>query len=593
VPDRSEGDVSFACAAALVDGLIAGGLAGVCISPGSRSTPVTLAFARHPRSEVFVHLDERSSSFFGLGLAKVTGRPAAVVTTSGTAVANLYPAVVEAAMSKTPLIVLTADRPDELRGTGANQTIDQIRMFGPYPRWFVDASPPAPGNEDAWAELARQALAEALGDDGAPGPVHLNLPFREPLVPGIDARGWSAPPTMGGGVGGGSPADPEARRFPPEGAEVPRIRATTDPGTMSALADAIQRTERGLVLVGGLPACMSEGDLAAIGDLAAATGWPALTEPLSGLRARLGLGMAAGQHLLTADGFVDRDPPEAVLQIGAPPTTRAALALAAATPELVVVATDPAGSDPSRSASLSVPGDPAAVARVLIGRLRARGRTSWAMHWGRAAERAWVAVQEFLAACPDPLEARVARDVSAAIPDGGVLFAGSSTPIRDLDAFMAPRRGLTVVGNRGASGIDGSVSTALGVAENRRPTFALIGDLALLHDAAGLLWAGRREPGVTFVVPNNGGGGIFDLLPIASEPELDALFVTPHELDLGALAVAAQVEHVVIDAPPILLDAIRSRGVGTRIVEVPIDRAASVAARRELRSRVSEAVADG
>jgi 2-succinyl-5-enolpyruvyl-6-hydroxy-3-cyclohexene-1-carboxylate synthase len=302
--------------------------------------------------------------------------------------------------------------------------------------------------------------------------------------------------------------------------------------------------------------------------------------------------LAAGQHLLTADHFLDRDPPEAVLQIGAPPTTRAALALAAAVPRLLVVAPDPAGSDPSRSAAVSVPAEAAAVALALIGSLRPRGRTTWSERWDRAAGKASFAVEEFLAAWPDPLEARVARDLPAAIPDGGVLFAGSSMPVRDLDAFMAPRRGLTVVGNRGASGIDGSVSTALGVAANGHPTFAFIGDLALLHDAAGLLWAGRRGPGVTFVVPNNDGGGIFDLLPIASEPELDELFVTPHGLDLAAVAAAAKVDHVVIDAPSALSDAIRSRAAGTRIVEVPIDRAASVVARRQLRDRVSEAVAE-
>jgi 2-succinyl-5-enolpyruvyl-6-hydroxy-3-cyclohexene-1-carboxylate synthase len=574
VADRSEGDVSFACAAALADGLIAGGLAGVCVSPGSRSTPLTLAFARHSLAWLFVHLDERSSSFFALGLAKLTGRPAAVVTTSGTAVANLYPAVVEAAMSNTPLIVLTADRPDELRGTGANQTIDQIRMFGTYPRWFVDAPPPASGDEGAWADLARRAMAEAVGSAGHPGPVHLNLPFREPLVPGPGARERSPAAEGSDRDGDASPVAAARRPLPP------------DAEAVTALAEAMERTERGVVLVGGLPAWMSQRDLGAVVDLVSATGWPALSEPLSGLRGRLGMGLPGGQHLLTADGFLDRHPPEAVLQIGAPPTTRAGLALAAAAPELLVVADDPAGSDPSRSATLAVP------AHALIERLQERGRSAWMDHWEGAAHTAWAAVQEFLAASLDQLEPRVAMDVAAAIPDGGVLFAGSSMPIRDLDAFMAPRQGLTVLGNRGASGIDGSASTALGAAVGGHPTFGLIGDLALLHDAGGLLWAGRRQPGVTFVVPNNDGGGIFDLLPVASEPELDALFVTPHGLDLAALAEAAQVEHVMADAPSALRDAVRSPARATRIVEVPIDRAGSVAARRELRSRVSESVAD-
>jgi 2-succinyl-5-enolpyruvyl-6-hydroxy-3-cyclohexene-1-carboxylate synthase len=287
-----------------------------------------------------------------------------------------------------------------------------------------------------------------------------------------------------------------------------------------------------------------------------------------------------------------------VLQLGGTPTTRAGQALAAGAGKLLVVGDGPA--DPQRRADATLLAEPGTVAAALAERL---GRTapasnSWSRAWRAADTAARTAVDATLDRCAEPFEGRVARDLAAAVPGGAVLFVGSSMPVRDLDAYMAPRSGLRVVGNRGASGIDGSVSTALGLGAARTSpggtaTFALIGDLALVHDAGALLWGGRGSDPVVFVVPNNVGGGIFDHLAVSSVPEHERLFVTPHGLDLGALAAAAGVGHELAHRPDRLPDAVRraSMAGGVRIVEVPIDRHAGMRIRADVRDAVRQTLA--
>jgi 2-succinyl-5-enolpyruvyl-6-hydroxy-3-cyclohexene-1-carboxylate synthase len=593
VTDVTPADTALACMRALAGELHRHGIRDVCISPGSRSTPLALAFARHGGFGVTVHLDERSAAFFALGLARGRGRPVALVCTSGTAVANWLPAVVEASMSRVPLLLLSADRPPELRGTGANQTIDQVRIFGGFVRWFAEAGPPgtAPDELGRWRSLGAGAVARALAP--VPGPVHLNLPFAEPLVPGgEEGARWA---DLSGG-----PAEAAA---PPLGASPALGDPPPAPADVAAAVELISGTERGLLVAGG-----GVGDGSAVVRLARAAGWPLIAEPSSG--ARTGPpALAAGPLLLGAHGFTARHPPGAVIQLGAAPTSRTVLGCVARSSRLAVVTPPGVEADPSRAATLRVRCDPAALAAAVAARLEPRQPRRWMRDWKEADGRASAAVRAWMERLGEEVfEGRVARDLAACLPGGSTLFAGSSLPVRDLDAFMLPRTGVRVVGNRGASGIDGSVSTALGLAAavaaaggaggepagRGTRAYALLGDLALLHDAGALLWGARRGGhDLVIVVINNDGGGIFGLLDQARLPEHEALFATPHGLDLGALSRAAGAGHRRVEAASGVAPAVRAAAAsgGVQVVEVPTERGRQAELRRQLAAEVERALA--
>ena len=603
-----DGDIALACMAQLAGELHRAGLRDACISPGSRSTPITLALARHGGIRVHVHLDERSSAFFALGMARASGRPVALVCTSGTAVANWLPAVVEASMSGIPLLLLSADRPAALRGTGANQTIDQVGIFGGYVRWSLDAPLPDTGPDAAhtWRALAAEAVERALGP--RPGPVHLNLPFTEPLVP------------SGATVDLGPLPPQRAEEDPPRAAPSP---AAPDPALVDELAELIRATERGLVMAGGLSSAGAPDGTSAIVRLAEAAGWPLIAEPASG--ARTGpAALATGALLLGAPGFVASHVPDLLIQFGATPTSRAALAAAAGSGRLVVVTAPGTEADPARAAWMTVHCDPAVLAAALVERLAPRPESAWRRAWSEADRLAADAVALWMEELGDELfEGRVARDLAAGLPEGATLFAGSSMPIRDLDSFMLPRNGLRVVGNRGASGIDGSVSTALGLAagaasapagpaaDSHPPdaavgtdpppapapalgtrTFALIGDLAFLHDAGALFWAAGRGHDLVMIVINNQGGGIFDILDQWRLPEQETFFSTPHGIDLAALTVAAGAGHRLVtrnrDLTP-AITAARAAG-GVQVVEVRTERRRNAERHRAVAAVVAAAV---
>lgn len=561
----SEGDVSLACVSALVDELVLHGLEHACLSPGSRSTPLTLALARHPGVRVHVHLDERASGFFALGIAKATHRPVAVACTSGTAAANLLPPVVEANMSRVPLVVMTADRPPELRGVGANQTIDQSELYGRHARRFVDA--PVPGErpeEDAWRALAREAVGAALAPP--PGPVHVNLPFREPLVPEHPTPTGSEPrPTPSAEVAGGVAEN-----------------------VVDELTRLVSASKRGVVLAGSL-----RRDAAPVVELARRAGWPLLAEPTTGLRVPGAL--SAGQLLLSDERFAASHAPDVVLQLGAAPTSRAGLAFAAGAARLAIVDPDDLVADPSRHASLRIVADPAALADAATDRVEEARRSAWLADWQDADGRARRAIDALLDSWDEPFEGRAARDVAASVPDGGTLVVASSMPVRDLDTFMAPRTGLRVLANRGASGVDGFVSTVLGVAATGAPTTALCGDLSLLHDVGSLLWSARRGLEAVFVVPNNDGGAVFSFLPQRGLPEHEELFATPHGLDFGRIAAAAGAGHTLVErAGDLVQEVERARAAGgVWIVEVPSDRARNVARHEEVGAAVAAALGSG
>jgi 2-succinyl-5-enolpyruvyl-6-hydroxy-3-cyclohexene-1-carboxylate synthase len=562
-------DVALACARAFVDGLVTCGLRHVCISPGSRSTPLALAFARDERVRVHVQLDERASAFVALGIAKASGLPAAVVCTSGTAAANLLPAVVEASMSRTPMLTLTADRPPELRGVGANQTIDQRDLFGRYVRWHVDAPVPESraGAGRLWRLLATEACARAFG----PGPVHVNLPFREPLVPSgeeVSLDGDDVLPAAEGEVSFGRA--PEER-------------------DVAAFLAAVEDARRGLLYAGTL-----RRSAPGVLELGRVLGWPVLAEPTSGVRVPGTL--SAGIALLGDDAFRRNHRPEIVVQFGAAPTSRPALALVRESERLLIVDPDDLVADPHRRAERRLVVEAGRLAAAAADRLERRVDTDWVHRWREADAAARRTVDDLIDGWQEPFEGRVARDVAEDAPDASTLVVGSSMPVRDLDLFMVPRARLRVLANRGASGIDGFVSTALGVAASGAPSTALCGDLTLLHDAGSLLWNARRGPEVVFVVPNNDGGGIFSLLEQRSLPELDELFTTPHGIDLAAVCAAAGAGHRRVDRAADLIQAIgRARELGgVQVVEVAVDRELSVRRRAEVRQAVTAALgADG
>jgi 2-succinyl-5-enolpyruvyl-6-hydroxy-3-cyclohexene-1-carboxylate synthase len=593
------GDVAFACAAALVDGLVAGGATRASISPGSRSTPLALALTRDPRIELHVHLDERSGAFFALGMAKASGRPAIVACTSGTAVAELLPAVVEASQARVPLVVLTADRPPRVRGTGANQTIVQPGIFGEYVRASLDLPVPSAVGQDAWwRQAAREALEEMAADPI--GPVHLNCPFEEPLTPSSDAP----------------PPERTVERVPLRG----RSAAELDPTEVERLVELVSGA-RGALVLGGQPTYLAMSPPNWAGML----GWPIVAEPTSGARSDDGSfgSLAAGQSLI-AGSWAERHRPEVVIQFGAAPTTRATQRFVAEADHLVVVDRWHLDPNPERLLAWRLAVDPEAFSDALAGHpvaQRARGGPvialtgphtteeveglwagridpapeDWTEGWRAADVAARAALDGTMDGWEEPFEPRIARDVAAWIAEGGQLLVGNSSPIRDLDLAMVPRGGLTVLANRGASGIDGLVSTALGAAAAwSGPTVALLGDLSFLHDVGAVLWNASRGFDLTLVVVNNGGGHVFSLLPQRELPEHHELFVTPHRIDVGAVCAAAGADHERVERASELLPALdRAAGTGgLRVVEVVVDAELGLRRRRELQETVDRALAD-
>jgi 2-succinyl-5-enolpyruvyl-6-hydroxy-3-cyclohexene-1-carboxylate synthase len=499
-------DVAQTFAATFVDELAAQGIEYACVSPGSRSAPIAMALQRHPKIKVIIHVDERSGSFFGLGLGKATGKPAVLLCTSGTAAAEFHPAVVEASYSRTPLIVITADRPPELRDAGANQAIDQQRLYGTAVRWFFDPGTPVdmPGAARMWRRLAARAVAEAAG-----GPVHLNLPFREPLVP---------PP------GQVPSAQGEAGQTATSGRLLPT------PAQLATLASALQRARRPLVVAGE----MRDGERLA--PALTRLGLPVLAEPGSQLRRGETGGAVESYEALLRAGWSLEHGPDLVIRIGGTPTSRAMNSwLAAASPPTFLIDPDHAWRDQDHLARHVVACDP----QALLEALPPVSRASWRDEWLAAGKKAGAAISATLISTPLH-EGHIVRALASRLPEAAQVFIGSSMPIRAADSFWPlskPQQ--RFYGNRGASGIDGLVSTGLGVATGRSdvPTVLLLGDLSLYHDMNGLWAIGRHGVKATVIVCDNNGGGVFNFLPQAQHPDVfEEIFATPLGLDFAQVA---------------------------------------------------------
>ncbi|MGF1666796.1 MAG: 2-succinyl-5-enolpyruvyl-6-hydroxy-3-cyclohexene-1-carboxylic-acid synthase [Acidimicrobiia bacterium] len=557
----SQPNPSTALAVTVVDELIRNGVRRFVIAPGSRSAALASAVAGHPDADLTVAIDERSAGFHALGMGKA-GQPAAVIVTSGTAGANLLPAVVEAEMSWASLIVLTADRPPELREVGANQTIDQTGLFGRHVRWFFEmgVAEDRPGSNGFWRSTVCRVVEEATGE--RPGPVHINLAFREPLVPLSDDGRVSSPP-FESAIDGRADGSPWTRSVPGSAPVAPI------PAELAAI-------ERGVVVAG---AGGIEGGVA--DRLAATLGWPLIAEPTAGRRPKQSISTA---HLLASHpGFVSRHRPDVALVLGRVGLSRPLAGLLSGVP--TIVSDGGAWSDPGRSATLRLAGIP----QVDAGSVPARSG-GWRRAWFDAERVARSALDACLDQFDTVSEMRVARDTARAA--GGILVVASSMPVRDLDIVMEPGD-TRIVSNRGASGIDGFVSTVLGVATVEGSAVALAGDLSMLHDQNGLLV--DRRPDVVFVVVDNDGGGIFSFLPQASLPgTFERLFATPHGRSFERYAAFHGVGYHPVDTPGELIPAIgtaRSAG-GVQLVVVETDRAANVEQHRHVTGVVHAALTE-
>ena len=501
--DEDNGVLNATFCATLVDEWVRNGLTDAVVCPGSRSTPMAVALVVDGRVRVHVHHDERSGSFMALGLARATGRAVLVLSTSGTAAVEVHPAVVEAELDRVPLLVVTADRPPRLRGIGAPQTIDQVDLYGSSVRLSVDAPVPATSNRSSWRALARRTWWATAGAD--PGPVHCNLPFDEPLV--------------------GTPADLPSLDDS-QHAVVDLGDPFTDPGALPAC---------GLIIAGS-----GIDDAGAVLLLAEKLGWPVLADPRSGCRVEHRCVIAHGDTLLRSVGA--QSDVEMVIRFGALPASKV-IGEWVASSSVPHVHVDPtaAVNDPARSVTHRVRQSAGNYANSVSALTEPVDDQSWLDRWRRADDAVEEAFAVSLGVATSITEPGVARNVVAAVPSGGTLVVSSSMPVRDVEWFSARREGLTVLSNRGANGIDGVVSTAVGVALSGVPTALLIGDVAFLHDTNGLLGLDARGVDLCIVVVDNDGGGIFSFLPQASalEPtQFEQLFGTPHGVDLSMLAHA-------------------------------------------------------
>ncbi|MFL5721890.1 MAG: 2-succinyl-5-enolpyruvyl-6-hydroxy-3-cyclohexene-1-carboxylic-acid synthase [Chloroflexota bacterium] len=576
---------------AIAHELAVGGVSEVILCPGSRSTPLALAVRAHPALRVRVLLDERSAGFFALGLARASRRPVAVVVTSGTAAAELLPAVVEASLARVPLVLLTADRPPELRERGAAQTIDQVGIFGIHARWSIDL--PLLDGEPETRRHVRSVIGRAVATarGGPAGPVHVNIGFREPLIPSA-------------ALGPLTEDDGE-----PVGAftSVVSARRVLDPVAVRDLAGRLGGVDRGLIMAGPQedPALPS-----ALGRLATATGFPIVADALSGVRCgphdrSFVLGHA--DHLVRPGPWRDGHLPELVIRFGATMTSKPMLTLLeTAGPAQIVVDGDRGWSDPAILPTTFVHADAAAAANALADEL-ANGTArdpGWARAWceaDRAADRALADWLEDVVGRGEPFEGLPFALLGDLLPDGAMLWAGNSMPVRDMDDWLLPTaRAIRPMSNRGANGIDGVVSTALGAASaGAGPVALVIGDLSFLHDLNALVAARLHGLSATIVLVDNDGGGIFSFLPQATADapavglpdHYEELFGTPHGIDVGPIVTALGGEFVDVstaDLRPALAESIAAPGV--QVLRYRTDRSRNVELHREAAAVVAAAL---
>lgn len=579
-------NITFLFVNAFVDELSRSGVKNVCLCPGSRSTPLAMVLARQSAIKVWMHIDERCAAFFALGLAKISQQPVALVCTSGTAAANFLPAIVEAHYARVPLIVLTADRPPELRDIGAAQTIDQLRIYGTHAKWFTEMPLP-----DASLELLRYVRAMACravatSNASPSGPVHLNFPFREPLVP---------IPTDE------LPLEPRPDMLPyttiTSGA---RIANHSD---FEPMLDILRKAEHGLIVCG--PAYRYDPAMtAAITGLAETLNFPVLADPLSGVRCgspHYHNIMDSYDACLRDTAFVERFEPDVVLRFGALPTSKPLLQYLQRHTDARQIVFDSGGAwndTPLRAQHMihADEEDTSIVLQTLIEYYeKPAARMEWLTSWREADQRAREAMTTQINAFDEHFEGRVFTELAPLLPDGATVYVSNSMPVRDLDTFLpASSRQIRFLCNRGANGIDGVISSALGAsAATVGPVVLVIGDLAFYHDMNGLLAAKLHRLKATIVLVNNDGGGIFSFLPQAAYPEhFEQLYGTPTGLDFRQAAALYGATFTRATDWKIFRTAIQ-RGLtfdGLTIVEIQTDRERNVQLHRHIWKAVSAAL---
>ncbi len=600
----------------IISELVAAGITHVCVSPGSRSTPLTLAAASHAELRVHSHIDERSSAFFALGCAKMTGKPVALVCTSGSAAAHYLPALIEACHSRIPLVVLSADRPIELIHTGAGQTIDQRGMFAHHVVAAEHLETPSllPQALRRLRGTIQRIVAKSIGQVGtnaAPGPVHLNVPFREPLAPLPDQTDAIARLTR---------EHPELVHGR-EGAWIAHSLNTCHPteAIMTRLVSACAKAQRGVIVCGPVEPTLHEGLADALSSLLAVASFPVMADPLSSLRygLRHPYVVSTFDAILRARDAVAHEAykPDLIIRLGAQPTSKSYRFWREAHPDVEEILIDPHGDvlDHPQLAGQVIYADPRQCLDILrkqlkrIGYLFSEGERSerevWVQRWSRLQQRALAIMNDTLATTSSSLwEGQIARDVVEASSPEDILFLASSMPVRDVDALAHPRHDepRQLIANRGANGIDGLIATAAGASSvTGKRCVLLIGDVAFLHDASSLLTALRgvdpRAPvRLDIIVINNAGGGIFAYLPIANFPEhFERHFITPHQADLSALCAAYGAHYTRVTAPELWRHTLAQKmpdTPGVTVTEVVVDRQQNVTIHRNMWSSIIEMV---
>ncbi|MEI5908768.1 2-succinyl-5-enolpyruvyl-6-hydroxy-3-cyclohexene-1-carboxylic-acid synthase [Bacillus spongiae] len=511
-------DTLTAFTAGMVQQLYQSGVENVVISPGSRSTPLALMFAEHPNIDMHINIDERSAAFFALGMAKAANKPVALLCTSGTAAANYYPAIIEAKYSRIPLIVITADRPHELREVGAPQAIDQIQLYGNHVKWFVDL--PIPENDDSVIRFVQSSMKRGVMTalESPAGPVHFNVPFREPLIPDL--------------VKAHSYFQSTVQDF-----EIGTKRLSSH--SLEELAHQLDDKEKGLIICGP----MENGDhVKAILNLAKKLQFPILADPLSYMRSGLhNEVIECYDSFLKVQDFQQKFKPDCLIRFGAMPVSKTLTQYIQQHEEIPHWIIDPGRGwrDPISRGTHTLYVDESSFCIDIMNFLQKRTSSKWLINWKKANEKVKLVLENEnkLLSHTTINEVNLFSTLKTSLPPSSTILVGNSMPIRDMDTFFHQSdHQMTVMANRGANGIDGVVSTALGISALKRDTFLLIGDISFFHDLNGLLAAKMYKLNLTIIVINNNGGGIFSYLPQSKHPtHFEELFGTPTDIDFQSI----------------------------------------------------------
>ncbi|CAH0346778.1 2-succinyl-5-enolpyruvyl-6-hydroxy-3-cyclohexene-1-carboxylic-acid synthase [Bacillus sp. CECT 9360] len=565
--------------ASFVDELAQTDVKHVVVSPGSRSTPLALVLAEHPDITVHLNIDERSAAFFALGLAKALHEPVAIVCTSGTATANYYPAIIEAYYSRVPLVVLTADRPHELRDVSAPQAIDQVQMYGKHVKWFVEMAIPEHSEEMIRYARTIGARAVATAAKEPAGPVHLNFPLREPLVPLMDdVKNYRI-----------------VRERKATAVTVERGELTLSPTQLQAIANALLESKQGIIVCGELK---NEEIKAAVMSLAEKLSFPILADPLSQIRS----GIRNSEHIIDCyDTFLRDDnavgvlKPDLVLRFGAMPVSKALLLYLKKHRHAKHLVVDGGSGwrEPAGLVTEMIYSNELLFCSSVLERLEKNEDDTWREKWlkvNNTAKYALSSIRDEQALD----EGKLFLLLQDLMPENSSLFVGNSMPIRDLDTFFFSNdKEIRIFANRGANGIDGIISTALGVSTIMENTVLVIGDLSFFHDMNGLMAAKLQQTNITIVLINNDGGGIFSFLPQASEKDyFEMLFGTPHGLNFAHAVALYEGKYTNVGNWDEFSETFtKSFNIpGLKVIEVPTNRESNVLKHRNLWSHVSQEI---